>query len=273
MRVLALSPHLDDAAFSAGALLASLAGAGRDVAVATCFTRSVRRPTGFALACQTDKGYGPEVDYMALRREEDARACRRLGVGYAHWDLLEAPHRGYDSPAALFAGVRADDGAVAGALAQRLRDALRVYRPDVVLYPLCIGDHVDHLQVARAVDEVRAGDGATETRWLRWFDQPYLARHRGRYEGVLAAAQPAGALGDARAAGTDYVLDFGGGAAGAPDAGGEALARKRAACAAYVSQVGYQFFGADGLDVPDRSAWAGRIAEVLGPEEVFRSCG
>ena len=53
---LALSPHLDDAAFSCGGTLAALAAEGWEVAVATLFTASVEAPTGFALACQTDKG-------------------------------------------------------------------------------------------------------------------------------------------------------------------------------------------------------------------------
>ena len=66
---LALSPHLDDAAFSCGGLLASLAQAGWRVVMATLFTGSVAEPKGFALACQLDKGLGPEIDYMALRRE------------------------------------------------------------------------------------------------------------------------------------------------------------------------------------------------------------
>jgi hypothetical protein len=65
---LALSPHLDDAAFSCGGLLHALGAAGWDVATVTVFTASVADPTGFALACQTDKGLGPEVDYMDLRR-------------------------------------------------------------------------------------------------------------------------------------------------------------------------------------------------------------
>ena len=75
--------------------------------------------TGFALACQTDKGLAPEVDYMALRRDEDAAALARLGVRGEHLGLLEAPHRGYDSPAALFAGRRAGDD-VAGAVTEAL---------------------------------------------------------------------------------------------------------------------------------------------------------
>jgi hypothetical protein len=94
---LALSPHLDDAAFSCGGTLARLAEAGWRVVVATLFTRSVPDPTGFALACQLDKGLGPEVDYMALRRAEDRDAMRALGAEARWLDLPEAPHRRYGS--------------------------------------------------------------------------------------------------------------------------------------------------------------------------------
>ena len=76
---LALSPHLDDAAFSCGGLLHGLARDGWRVVMATLFTASVDRPSGFALACQTDKGLGAEVDYMRLRRAEDDAAARPSG--------------------------------------------------------------------------------------------------------------------------------------------------------------------------------------------------
>jgi LmbE family N-acetylglucosaminyl deacetylase len=61
---LALSPHLDDAAFSCGGTLALLARRGWQVVLCTVFTASVDNPTGFALACQADKGVGPEIDYI-----------------------------------------------------------------------------------------------------------------------------------------------------------------------------------------------------------------
>ena len=110
-RAVAVSPHLDDAAFSAGGVLAGLAAAGWDVALVTVFTATVPEPTGFALACQTDKGFGPEVDYMALRRDEDHAAAAVLGLGeVVHLPLPEAPHRGYGSPAELFGRVRDGGG-------------------------------------------------------------------------------------------------------------------------------------------------------------------
>ena len=58
--MLAVSPHLDDAVFSAGGTLAGHALDGDDVTVVTCFTGNVARPQGFALACQLDKGLSPE---------------------------------------------------------------------------------------------------------------------------------------------------------------------------------------------------------------------
>ena len=67
-------------------------------------------PQGFALRCQTDKGIPPEADYMALRRAEDDAytACAHVH-DTRHWNYREAPHRGYGSPAELFAGIRDGD--------------------------------------------------------------------------------------------------------------------------------------------------------------------
>lgn len=163
-RAVAVSPHLDDAVFSAGAVLAELAAAGWRVEVVTAFTRTVPDPAGFALACQTDKGLGPEVDYMALRRGEDTAACAVLGAEAVHLPFAEAPHRGYDSAPALFGSLREDDD-VAHALAPILAE--RVAGADLVLTCQGVGDHVDHRQLLRAL-----GDRPL----VRWLDLPYAIR-------------------------------------------------------------------------------------------------
>jgi LmbE family N-acetylglucosaminyl deacetylase len=210
-RIVAVSPHLDDAVFSAGGTLARLAAAGHDVHVVTVFTGSVPAPTGFALACQTDKGLAPDVDYMALRREEDAAALHRLGVRGEHLGLLEAPHRGYDSPAALFAGRHAGDD-VAPAIADTLAPFLD--GADLVLAPQSVGDHVDH-QVVTAV--VAALADPDRTAW--WRDTPYAVRHPD------ATGAPE-VTGTEVAVAVDAVLDV-----------------KAQAAAAYATQVGFQFGG------------------------------
>ena len=202
-----VSPHLDDAVFSAGAAIGRHTGV--KTVLLTVFTASVPDPQGFALACQTDKGIAPEVDYMALRRAEDERAAEIVGVDEViHLGLPEAPHRGYESADALFAGVRDDD-----AVDFDLPEA------DIVFVPEGIGGHVDHLQVIRVV-----GERATHT----WRDLPYGLR----------------------------VPDPGTGRAIAP------TEQKLDACAAYASQLGFQFGGETAMRealgaVPERIAARG----------------
>lgn len=235
---LALSPHLDDAAFSCGGTLSLLAGQGWRVILATLFTASVPHPTGFALACQTDKGLPPDLDYMALRREEDVAAAAALGVGAPlHLALPEAPHRGYDSAAALFGALRPDDW-IAPVLAEILGELVDRVRPDLVLAPQAIGGHVDHVQVTGVFGRLPARAPV-----LWWRDCPYTARN--------APAEPfAGELG------------------GLPELTvaltPEAARAKRAACAAYASQIGFQFGGLEGLDQ--------RLREEEGVER-FRQSG
>ncbi len=228
MRVLAVSPHLDDAAFSVGGTLARLADAGHDVVVVTCFTRSVPRPTGFALACQTDKGLVPDVDYLALRRAEDEAAMAVLGAQPVHLDLPEAPHRGYRDAGDLFAGVHPGD--------EVWRDVAALLAPheaDLWLAPQALGGHVDHLQVLRAVAGL-----SRPTLW--WRDSPYVLRDPSAVPGPdlpagLAAVELPAAL--------------------APD-----RERRADACACYVSQLGFQFGGPEAM----RAALAALGEPLLG---------
>ena len=235
---LALSPHLDDAAFSCGGTLARLAGAGWRVVVATVFTASVPDPRGFALACQLDKGLGPEIDYMALRRAEDLAALRTLGATPVWLPFREAPHRGYDSAAALFADVRQED-AIVDDLTPALAALLAEQSPDLVLAPQAIGNHADHVQLVRAMD--RAG---VEAPILWWRDFPYTVRD----------ASPSEPFRDRFMSLPECHVAL---------SSDEAEA-KRLACRAYPSQLGFQFGGPEGLD--RRLAAAGEV-------ESFRMLG
>ncbi|MEU2350502.1 PIG-L family deacetylase [Modestobacter sp. NPDC049651] len=217
MRVLAVSPHLDDAAFSAGATLAALADAGHRVTVVTCFTRSVPDPTGFALACQLDKGLPAGADYMALRRAEDAAATAVLGAAGVHLDLPEAPHRGYTSAADLFAGVHPGDD-----VWREVADRLAGHEADLWLAPQALGAHVDHLQVLRAV-------ASLDRPVLWWRDSPYVLR---RPDAAPGADLPPGM--------SPVQLPQ------LPD-------RRADACACYATQLGFQFGGEAGM----RAALAG----------------
>ena len=213
---LALSPHLDDAAFSCGGVLALLADAGWQVCMATAFTATVLPVQGFALACQLDKGLAPEVDYMALRRAEDREAAAILGVSARHLGLAEAPHRGYESAVALFGPVRDDDD-VWRPLAARIAALAEELSPALVLAPQGLGGHVDHRQTIRAVLDVLP---ATDVAWYR--DTPYAIRDPSAAPDLALPRLPGWAM---------------------PI--GPALDRKVAAAVAYRSQVGFQFGGAE----------------------------
>ena len=164
---------------------------------------------------------------MALRREEDKRACAHLGAEALHLPLLEAPHRGYDSARALFADLTPNDSAkikVPDAIADLLTDL----RPEILLAPLGIGGHVDHLIVRDAV--IALSNPPTTMLWEDW---PYLDRSDlpSRDQALVVPANAA------------------------------ARAAKLSACAAYASQLGFQFGGETAL----RDRLAGQRAEWLHP--------
>lgn len=226
------SPHLDDVAFSCGGAFATLAARGWDAHLATVFTRSVPAPRGFALACQTDKGLAPDVDYMALRRAEDAAAARALGAASVRWlDHAEAPHRGYESAPALFAGVHAGDRDAWRPITVDVAALVDELAPALVFAPQAIGGHVDHRHVVRAVvDLARARAGTARPLAIVWYrDTPYIIRHPG--------ASPPAAIDDPDAPRVDVALQ----------PGDAALAAKLDACAAYTTQLGFQFGGVDAM--------------------------
>lgn len=227
--LLAISPHLDDAVFSAGATIARASRRGWRTIVATVFTGNVAQPSGFALGCQLDKGVPPEIDYMAIRRAEDAAACVLVGAEAIHLPFLEAPHRGYENPQALFGDARADDEARAPVL-EAIAALFLEIRPDHVLAPLGLGGHVDHLIVR---DAVRATvPGATLHLWEDW---PYVER------------LDFGDRQKARLLPTNAIVQ----------------AAKLSACAAYKTQLGFQFGGLEQL----REMLASQIGEWFHAED------
>ena len=216
-----VSPHLDDAAFSCGGTMALLAARGWHTVLATVFTQSVEKATGFALECQLDKGLSPDVDYMALRREEDRLFAQRAGVGAVAWlDLPEAPHRGYGSAPALFSSVLEGDE-IWRDVAGHLVGLLEAWAPDILFAPQALGAHADHLQVVRALRGL--GDLLPGVAWYR--DTPYAARQ--------PEARPAPLLpGDLAQTAVDVA---------------QTLDTKLHACAAYATQLGFQFGGEEGM--------------------------
>jgi len=212
-----ISPHLDDAVFSCGATISRLVESGFDVTVLTVFTGNVAWPKGFALECQTSKGIAPDADYMALRRAEDEAALKVLGASsLVHWPFLEAPHRGYNSPPELFAGLLKGDDVWRDVRSEleKWKTASGNWPFDLTFGPQGLGNHVDHLQVIRALQ------GFENVCWYR--DTPYALREPDALPSLLLPLElkpQATLFGDAT------------------------LFQKVAACCAYESQLRFQFGG------------------------------
>ena len=222
--IVCVSPHLDDAVFSVGGLIASLTDQGHQAHVVTCFTQSVTNPKGFALACQLDKGLSADVDYMQLRREEDRTACQQLGAK-PHWlDLLEAPHRGYYSAADLFNGANPQD-TVPTKLQNRLSHIIKTLKPDILLLPIGIGDHIDHQQVISAVKSLQL-----PIHQYQWYDQPYYANNAHLKPDEAIAIQPAEWINEMSNQSRILAIDI-----------TQYTDRKIKACEAYTTQVKFQF--------------------------------
>lgn len=140
--IVAVAPTLADAVQSAGATLARHAAEGHPVLVVSVFT--------------TDGD------------PDDAIAAAALGLaGVVHLALDPAADRGYAADR-QHDGLREGDDAPKVA-ASVMAIALGRLEPDLILAPLGLTGHVDHLVVEHALDELQLPR-------LRWLDLPYALR-------------------------------------------------------------------------------------------------
>ncbi|MBF6327467.1 PIG-L deacetylase family protein [Nocardia transvalensis] len=142
-RVVVVAPHFDDAVLALGASIAALVAGGKPVQVLTVFS-----------GARDDERHGERrqafADYV-VRRAEDDRAMRVLGTEARRLGLFERifrepPPRGPSSMFRTPADIARSDEVYA------IRTTLTNLVDDdaMVLAPLGIGHHVDHVMVAAA---------------------------------------------------------------------------------------------------------------------------
>lgn len=187
--VVVLSPHLDDAALSCGSLL-TRAAASIPVTVMTLFTTSEGRPTLSARAFlhQCNARQAPAL--YDQRRAEDRLALRSIGVTGIHFGLPDALFRRRASVYPRIARtllpeldcvyptfrrhisrgrVSPHDEKLRAELEHRI--LLATTKHDLVLAPLGLGRHVDHVLTHEL------GKALSRKRTVGWYaDQPYALR-------------------------------------------------------------------------------------------------
>lgn len=168
-RLLVISPHLDDAVFSCGALLA----AETDAVVCTVFagTPEVQMVTGWDTEC----GFSDAHQAMDARRAEDIAALEILGARARHLAFLDSQY--------------AEDGAqTTRAIADALADVIHSGRHDAVLIPAGLF-HSDHELVHRAALAACMADAA---RLCIAYEDGLYRRMDGLVQQRLAALQSGG---------------------------------------------------------------------------------
>jgi LmbE family N-acetylglucosaminyl deacetylase len=152
-RVLAVSPHMDDAALSAGNFLA---GCARPV-VATVFAGFPER-YGALTEWDASCGFAEGDDVVAMRREEDRAAATHLGAT-ANWlDFVDSQYRAGDPPVVDLADNIAQ---IAADVAAR-----------TIAMPLGI-QHEDHRLTHDACAMLLRDRGDLVANWVAWVDIPY----------------------------------------------------------------------------------------------------
>lgn len=154
-----LSPHLDDAVFSCGGLIARQVEQDQSVTLLTiCAGDPPPGPVSdFAQALH--QRWGETDDPMEMRRQEDLEACRALGAAAMHLAVPEAIYRQsasgqplYTSETAIFGQLQPADLPLVGQLAEAIDE---VSPAGSQLYaPLAIGGHVDHMLVRQAAAQL-----------------------------------------------------------------------------------------------------------------------
>jgi LmbE family N-acetylglucosaminyl deacetylase len=156
-RILMLSPHADDVAYSIGGIVARLSMRA-DLHLMTIFGHS-----GWAL---TKASREKSTDAISAEREQEDRAyCARRWIDY---NLLSCPDSfamGYDEATEL--STAASDDPRTEDVVNLIRNAVACRMPQVVFAPCGLGGHIDH-QIVRV-----AADTLDHVDVLYYEDTPY----------------------------------------------------------------------------------------------------
>ena len=153
MRWIYLSPHLDDAALSAGGLIYEQTHSGLPVEI---WTFMCGFPAGaeedlspFARQLHAQWGFSSAEETIRLRRDEDRKAAAILGANAVHFDFLDCIYRRSQTGEWLYSDVfippHPEDVGLPAKIAETI--SARAKPDDVLVCQLSVGSHVDHVLV------------------------------------------------------------------------------------------------------------------------------
>jgi Uncharacterized proteins, LmbE homologs len=183
-KIIYLSPHLDDAVLSCGAILWEQVRQHKPVEVWTIFAGDPPSQTISPLAQEIHERWRTGAQAPTLRRAEDQLACERLNVTPVHLSFPDCIYRtrpGTDQPLIekneeLFGPLPESQEALLQQLTAHLKKTLP--QDSILVLPLVIGNHIDH-QLTRKAGELLAPD------CYYYADFPYAGDHPEELEARL----------------------------------------------------------------------------------------
>jgi LmbE family N-acetylglucosaminyl deacetylase len=182
-----LSPHFDDAVLSCGGLIWQQAQARTPVEIWTIFAADP--PPGpiseFAKENHALWGVASGREIVAQRRDEDRKAARLVGANLVHFDFTDCIYRrssegNYLYTKSVFDPPHPSDQKLLTRIARALK--ARLHAGDVVVCPLTLGGHVDHVLVRRAAESL--------DRPLHYYaDVPYILKYPQTLEMAISRLQ------------------------------------------------------------------------------------
>jgi LmbE family N-acetylglucosaminyl deacetylase len=160
MRWITLSPHFDDAALSCGGLIFEQSRQGLSTEIWTIMAGDP--PPGplseFAMQNHALWGLTSGEQVVDMRRAEDEAAAGILGAQLVQLDIPDCIYRRSPNGAWLYTETVMTaplpaDRRLPERIAAALRSELR--KEDVLLCPLALGGHVDHILVRQAAESLR----------------------------------------------------------------------------------------------------------------------
>ena len=157
MRWIYLSPHLDDAALSAGGLIYEQTQAGIPVEIWTfmCGDPHLTEYSPFTEKLHQIWGFADAAETVRERRIEDTKAANILGAKVGHFDFLDCVYRrgkagNWLYPDGVFGPIHPEDADLPAQIAAEITP--RLQRDDVLVCQLSVGSHVDHVLVRQAAE-------------------------------------------------------------------------------------------------------------------------
>lgn len=158
MRWIYLSPHLDDAVFSAGGWIHEQTRAGQSVEIWTimCGDPHVSECSMFAQVLHNLWGFSSAEETVRERRKEDHLAASIVGAKTVHLDFLDCIYRRSPDGDWLYSEISVPPHPADASYPAQIAEAIssRLQPDDRLICQLALGSHVDHVLVRQAAEQL-----------------------------------------------------------------------------------------------------------------------